>query len=77
MTEIKEYKFETKQILKTLQDCVEIESPTFDKLAVNRMMDLCSNFLSEMGGRIERVPGKNNLGDCLRATFNETQENFN
>ena len=77
MTEINEYKFETKKILSTLQSWVEVESPTFDKNAVNRMMDLCSNFLAEMGGRLERIPGKNNLGDCLRATFNETPENFN
>ncbi len=76
MTEIKEYNFETKKILSTLQDWVEVESPTFDKDAVNRMMDLCSNFLAEMGGKIERVPGKKNLGDCLRATFNETPENI-
>ena len=56
MTEIKEYNFETKKILSTLQDWVEVESPTFDKDAVNRMMDLCSNYLAEMGGRLERVP---------------------
>ncbi len=77
MTEVKEYTFDTKKILSTLQDWVEVESPTFDRDAVNRMMDLCSNFLAEMGGRLERVPGKQNLGDCLRATFNETPENLN
>ena len=49
MTDIKEYNFETKKILSTLQDWVEVESPTFDKEAVNRMMDLCSNFLADMG----------------------------
>ena len=58
MTDIREYNFDTKQILSTLRAWVEVESPTFDKDAVNRMMDLCSNFLAEMGGRLERVPGK-------------------
>lgn len=77
MTGVREYNFNTKQILSTLREWVEVESPTFDKDAVNRMMDLCSNFLAEMGGRLERVPGKKNLGDCLRATFNETPENSN
>ena len=77
MTDVREYNFDTKQILSTLRDWVEVESPTFDKDAVNRMMDLCSNFLAEMGGRLERVPGKKNLGDCLRATFNETPKNLN
>jgi glutamate carboxypeptidase len=77
MTGIKQYSFDTKQILSTLQNWVEVESPTFDKNAVNRMMDLCSNFLAEMGGRLERIPGRQSLGDCLRATFNETPENLN
>ncbi|MDC3093372.1 M20/M25/M40 family metallo-hydrolase [Paracoccaceae bacterium] len=77
MTDVREYNFDVKQILSTLREWVEVESPTFDKDAVNRMMDLCSNFLAEMGGRLERVPGKENLGDCLRATFNETPENSN
>ena len=77
MNALIEYNFDTKKILSTLQDWVMLESPTFDKNAVNGMMDLCSNFLAEMGGRLERVPGKKNLGDCLRATFNETKENFN
>ena len=77
MTNVREYNFDTKQILSTLREWVEVESPTFDKDAVNRMMDLCSNFLAEMGGRLERVPGKKNLGDCLRATFNETPGNSN
>ena len=75
MTDVREYNFDTKQILISLREWVEVESPTFDKDAVNRMMDLCSNFLAEMGGRLERIPGKKNLGDCLRATFNETSEN--
>ena len=56
MTEIKEYNFKVKKNIKHLQDWVEVESPTFDKDAVNRMMDLCSNYLAEMGGRLERIP---------------------
>ena len=39
MTDVREYNFDTKQILSTLREWVEVESPTFDKDAVNRMMD--------------------------------------
>lgn len=76
MREVKEYIFDTSSILRVLESWVTLESPTFDYQAVNNMMDLCSNHLAEMGGRIERIPGKNNLGDCLRASFNETSENI-
>ena len=76
MHEVKEYIFDTNSILSVLERWVNLESPTFNSQAVNNMMDLCSNHLAEMGGRIERIPGKNNLGDCLRASFNETSENI-
>ena len=76
MAKVTKYKFNTKSILAVLEKWVNLESPTFNAHAVNNMMDLCSNYLAEMGGRLERIPGKNNLGDCLRASFNETSENI-
>ena len=47
MTDIREYNFDTKQILSTLREWVEVESPTFDKDAVNRMMDLFKSISQE------------------------------
>ena len=58
MREVKQYRFDTNSILRILERWVTLESPTFDYSAVNNMMDLCSNHLAEMGGRIERIPGK-------------------
>jgi len=48
---------------------VECESPTYDKAAVDRMMDLASGDLRAMGATVERVPGRLGYGDCVRAAF--------
>ena len=58
MTDVREYNFDTKQILSTLREWVEVESPTFDKDAVNRMMDLCSNFLARWVGDLREYLAK-------------------
>ena len=61
--------FNTETMLAGLREWVECESPTFDALAVNRMMDLASRALVLAGARIERVAGRLGYGDCVRATF--------
>src|SRR5690606_14518599 len=48
---------------------VRCESPTYDAAAVNRMMDLAAHDLAVAGARLERIPGRRGLGDCLRARF--------
>jgi glutamate carboxypeptidase len=61
--------FETEAILARLMRWVACESPTFDTAAVNRMMDLAARDLALIGARIERIPGRMGLGDCVRARF--------
>ncbi len=61
--------FDADEMLKGLRTWVECESPTWDASAVNRMMDLASRDLAVMGARIERIPGRMGLGDCVRATL--------
>ncbi len=61
--------FDPEEILAGLRNWVECESPTFDAAAVNRMMDLACRHLALMGARIDRIPGRMGLGDCLRARF--------
>ncbi|NNM71541.1 M20/M25/M40 family metallo-hydrolase [Enterovirga aerilata] len=61
--------FDTDAMLAGLKRWVEAESPTFDILAVNRMMDIASADLAAAGARIERIPGPPGLGDCVRAEF--------
>jgi glutamate carboxypeptidase len=61
--------FDADAMLAGLRPWVECESPTFDAPAVNRMMDLATRDLILAGARIERIPGRMGLGDCVRASF--------
>lgn len=66
--------FDTDKMLAGLRPWVECESPTWDTAAVNRMMDLAAHDLAAMGARIERIPGRMGLGDCVRARFPHPRE---
>lgn len=61
--------FDTEAMLQGLRGWVECESPTWDTAAVNRMLDLAAREMAEMGARIDRIPGRQGLGDCVRAHF--------
>jgi len=61
--------FDSDVMLNSLRSWVECESPTYDAAAVNRMMDIAAHDLAASGAIVERIPGKQNLGDCVRATF--------
>jgi len=61
--------FDAHEMVAGLQPWVECESPTYDAAAVNRMMDLATQNLIELGASIERVPGTKGFGDSVRATF--------
>lgn len=61
--------FDVDAMLAGLRPWIECESPTFDAAAVNRMMDLATRDLILAGARIERIPGRMGLGDCIRASF--------
>src|ERR1700684_668388 len=61
--------FDSDAMLAGLREWVECESPTFDAVAVNRMMDLASRALILAGARVERIAGRMGFGDCVRATF--------
>lgn len=61
--------FDADEMLEGLKRWAACESPTFDAAAVNRMMDLASRELALLGARVERIPGRMGLGDCVRARF--------
>lgn len=44
---------------------VEVESPTSDTAAVNRMIDLCRHELDGLPVLIERIPGRDGFADML------------
>ena len=61
--------FDAEEMLEGLKRWAACESPTFDPAAVNRMMDLAARELALLGARVERIPGRMGLGDCVRARF--------
>ncbi|WP_333829121.1 M20/M25/M40 family metallo-hydrolase [Pararhodobacter sp.] len=72
MTNPTDLPFDTDAMLAGLRGWVECESPTWDAAAVNRMLDLATRDLSELGARVERIPGARDpsgvmMGDMLRA----------
>ncbi|MFT3988909.1 M20/M25/M40 family metallo-hydrolase [Aestuariivirga sp.] len=62
-------RLDTERMLQALRRWVECESPTFDAVAVNRMMDLAAADLKDAGAGVERIGGPAGFGDCLRASF--------
>ncbi|WP_137388879.1 M20/M25/M40 family metallo-hydrolase [Rhodoligotrophos defluvii] len=61
--------FDAQAMAAGLAPWVEQESPTFDRDAVNRMMDLAAREMSVMGAEIQRIPGHMGFGDCVRGRF--------
>ncbi|MBE0455795.1 MAG: M20/M25/M40 family metallo-hydrolase, partial [Roseovarius sp.] len=61
--------FDAEEMLLGLRPWIETESPTFDAVAVNRMMDIVQHDLATLGARVERIPGRMGLGDSVRATM--------
>ncbi|MBE9607196.1 M20 family metallopeptidase [Acetobacteraceae bacterium H6797] len=60
--------FETQALLAEIKSWVEIESPSRDGAAVNRMMDKAQADAIAAGTRVTRLPGKDGRGDHLLLT---------
>ena len=55
------------EILQGILDWVEIESPSQDAVAVNRMVDRVASDMSAVDAVVTRVPGRDGYGDILTA----------
>ncbi len=56
------------EILSGIREWVEIESPTTDAAAVNRMADKVQADYAAIGARLERISGRDGFGDHLLAS---------
>lgn len=56
------------EILAGIRAWVEIESPTQDAAAVNRVVDKVMADYATLGARMERIPGRDGFGDHLLVT---------
>ena len=68
MTLLDEMRGREKQILGLLRDLVEVESPSDDKAAVDRCVDLAAKVCAKIGGRVRRHR-RREFGDLLEARF--------
>jgi len=59
--------FDEEAILAGIARWVAIESPTYDRDGVNRMMDAAVGTMSELGAKVTRHPGRDGLGDAVVA----------
>ena len=64
---MEEPRFDTPAMLAEIREWVEIESPTTDAAAVNRMVDRVEQGYAGTGARLERIPGTDGYGDHLVA----------
>jgi len=62
-----EPKIDAEEILSGIREWIEIESPSDDAVAVNRMVDAAQAAMAGIGASIERTPGREGYGDVLKA----------
>jgi glutamate carboxypeptidase len=55
----------SERLLDELRGWVELETPTTDAAAVNRLADRCEAALREAGGAVRRLPGRDGFGDTI------------
>lgn len=62
-------RFDAEEILAGILRWVELESPTHDAAAVNRMMDMAIADMAALDARIDRIAGRDGYADAVRATI--------
>ena len=60
-------RFDAAEILEGIRAWVEIETPSHDGVAVNRLVDLVESQMAALDAGIERTPGRDGFGDILEA----------
>ena len=61
--------FDSEAMLQGLRAWVECESPTWEKSAVERMLDLAARDMAIMGATIEHIAGRQGFAGSVRARF--------
>ena len=59
-------KVDAEEILDGIREWVEIETPTYDGEAVNKLADLVEESMRALGALVERTPGRDGFGDILK-----------
>ena len=57
---------DAEEILDGIRQWVEIETPTHDGEAVNKLADVVEESMRALGALVERTPGRDGFGDILK-----------
>ena len=57
--------YDAEEILEGIVAWAGVESPSYDALSVNAMMDLATGALDELGAQTDRLPGLGGFGDVV------------
>lgn len=68
MADTNEPRLDSDEILAGIRAWVEIESPTTDAAAVNRMAEKVIADYAAIGAKVERIPGRDGFGDHVLVT---------
>ena len=60
-----EPKIDADEVLAGIVEWVSIESPSHDAKSVNKVVDHVEKQFSDLGLKLERIPGRNGFGDIL------------
>jgi glutamate carboxypeptidase len=60
-------RIDAQEILAGIKEWVEVESPSTDGAAVNRLVTTVATQLAQIGAKVERIPGRDGYGDHIRA----------
>ena len=60
-------RLDAEEILDGVLRWVDVETPSHDAAAVNRLADQVEDGMAALGARIERTPGRDGYGDILKA----------
>jgi len=61
--------FDSEEMLEGIHEWVMVESPTYHREGVNRMMDLAEKEMADLGAQVARIPGREGFGDTVKATL--------
>jgi glutamate carboxypeptidase len=67
-----EYRFDADEMVAGIREWVMVESPTYHREGVNRMMDLAEQAMANLGAKVERISGSDGYGDVVKARLAAT-----
>lgn len=66
---VTELPFDSRQMARGLRSWVELESPSYDPRAVDRMLSVAARDMAVMGASVQFIPGSGDFAGAVKASF--------